>query len=253
MAAAVYEISVARGFDPRDFILFAYGGAGPLHACMVARDLGIPRVIVPPAPGAFSAFGALCSPMIRDKSATILAPLSESACQEAEIAFENFARDLALEFEQAGVPTAGFNVEYQFDLRYVGQAHELTVPIDTGMTAAEIAQRFEEAFEREYGRRDRNRAIEVVNLRIIGRVPTDPPQFARVCGDATTGAPIARRKLFFEQTEYDCPVFERAGLANGQSLAGPLIVTEMTATLFVPPGWHLSAGEFGELNLTDGR
>jgi N-methylhydantoinase A len=251
MAAAVYEISVARGYDPRDFTLLAYGGAGPLHACMVARDLGIPRVIVPPAPGAFSAFGALCSAMIRDKSATILAPLGNSSCADAESLFERFAHDLAFEFEEAGIATAGFTAERQFDLRYAGQAHELTVPIDAGMNATEIAQRFEEAFEREYGRRDRDRAIEIVNLRVIGRVPTAPPQFSRAPGGANPGIPIARRRMLFEQNEHDGPIFERASLASGQNVAGPLIVTEMTATLFVPPGWHLSVGAFGELDLTD--
>ncbi|MDZ4735711.1 MAG: hydantoinase/oxoprolinase family protein [Rhodospirillaceae bacterium] len=253
MAAAVYEISVARGFDPRDFTLLAYGGAGPLHACMVARDLGIPRVIVPPAPGAFSAFGALCSAMIRDKSATILAPLSDSACLEAGTLFESFARDLAQEFEEAGVATTGFSAERQFDLRYVGQAHELIVPVDAGMTAAQIARRFEEAFEREYGRRDRNRAIELVNLRVIGRVPTDPPQFSPALNGANPGMPIARRRMLFEQNEHDCPIYERDGLIGGQNVAGPLIVTEMTSTLFVPPDWNLSVGAFGELNLTDNR
>jgi N-methylhydantoinase A len=251
MAAAVYEISVARGFDPRDFVLLPYGGAGPLHACMIARDLGIPRVIVPPAPGAFSAFGALCSAMIRDRSATLLAPLSEQACRAADGTFESFARDLKREFEEAGIATAKFSAERQMDLRYAGQAHELTIPVEAGMKAAAIAQRFEETFEREYGRRDTGRAIELVNLRVIGRIATDPPTFARLNGGKAPGTPIGTSRTLFEQKSYDCPIYARDSLIAGQTVAGPLIVTEMTATLFVAPGWRMKVGGFGELDLAD--
>jgi len=253
MSGAIYEVSVGRGFDPRDFALLAYGGAGPLHACMVARDLGIPHVIVPTDPGAFSAFGALCSAMIRDKSSTMLSPLTDGACLDTETILGQFSRDLRLEFEQAGVPTPGFEVEHQFDLRYIGQAHELTLPIEPGMSAGAIASRFEEAFEQEFGRRDRNRGIEIVNLRAIGRVPTSPPSFSRRPDRVTPGAAIGRQKMLFDGKEFDCPFFDRDSLTSGHSREGPLVVNEMSSTLFVPPGWRLSVGEIGELNLTDGQ
>ena len=120
MTAAVHEISVARGFDPRDFALLSYGGAGPLHACLVAEEIGIPRVIVPPAPGAFSAFGALCSALMKDRSATLLRALDEAVLADALAQCGALAGEIAAAFAAEGIAAEGYSAEYQFDMRVPG-------------------------------------------------------------------------------------------------------------------------------------
>ncbi len=180
MAAAVHEISVARGYDPREFALLSYGGAGPLHAALVADEIGIPRVIVPPAPGAFSAFGALCSTLVKDRSATILAPRVEAMVEA-----------IRGEFGEEGAAVDRLAFERQYDLRYRGQAHEL--PIEAPADADAVAALFEADFERQFGRRDSARGVEMVNVRVIGRIPLKAPEWSKAA--AAAGGRLARARL----------------------------------------------------------
>jgi N-methylhydantoinase A len=246
MAAAIYEISVARGFDPRDFALVSYGGAGPLHAALVADEVGIRRVIIPPAPGAFSAFGALCSALAKDRARTLLRPCDAEAMAEADRHFAVMADELRAEFADEGAALERIVHERQLDLRYHGQAHELTIDAPAGMPVGAVIERFEAAFEREYGRRDRGRGIELVNIRLIARIPLDMPRFAPA--RPGSGAP-AERIIGIGGAATPCPVWKREDLPADASWQGPLIVEEMSATTFVPAGWTLRQGAFGELNL----
>ena len=193
MAAAVHEISVARGFDPRDFALLSYGGAGPLHAALVAEEVGIPRVIVPPSPGAFSAFGALCSALSKDRSRTVLEPLATASLEAAESAFAAMLAELRAEFAAESADVSVFAEERQLDMRYRGQAHELTITVPCGAALPEVMERFEAAFERQFGRRDSGRGIEVVNLRVTGRIPIEAPAWTAPGGGA--GRPSGTRLL----------------------------------------------------------
>ena len=246
MAAAVYEISVARGYDPREFTLLCYGGAGPLHACLVADEVGIPQVIVPPLPGAFSAFGALCSTLTKDRVATMLAPLDASAITRACVAAEGFERSMRDEFAREGVAVDQFTSEWQFDLRYVGQAHELTIHVPAHSELAEVAEAFERDFEREYGRRDQGRSLQLVNVRALGRVPIDVPRFGH--GRATAQvAPTPTRPVTVGDSVRDCPVWCREDIAADTVIDGPAIVEEMSATTYLPPGWRIRLGSIGEL------
>ena len=248
MAAAVHEISVARGFDPRDFTLLCYGGAGPLHAALVAAEIGIPRVIVPPAPGAFSAFGALCSALAKDRSVTILAPFDEPLLAAARERFDAMESALAAEFDTEGVPSSAMTAERQFDLRYRGQAHELTIGAPADATLAEIGERFEAAFERQFGRRDSERGIEVVNLRLVGRIAIETPRWSAARDGA--GRPSGERPVVTgEGRAVACPVWRRDEIAAAVPIDGPAVIEEMSATTYVPPGWRVSLGRLGELHL----
>jgi N-methylhydantoinase A len=251
MAAAIYEVSVARGHDPRDFVLLPYGGAGPLHACDIAAEIGIPRVIVPPVPGAFSAFGTLCSGLVKDRAATVLLPLDPASARHIRARFTVLADALRLEFEEEAVDTTGLAVECQIDARYAGQAHELIVGVAADADATDMRRRFEDAFEREYGRLDRDKAIEVVNVRVLVRVPTPAPAHVVLPGDAAGAAACTTRRVRTAGLDVDAPVFARASLARGQRIAGPAIVEEMSATTWVPPGWSGHVGRLGELDLSN--
>ncbi len=246
MAAAIYEISVARGRDPRDYALVPFGGAGPLHACEVAAELGIPRVLVPPSPGTFSAFGALCSPLIKDRAVTLLAALDDTAAARMQALAAEFAAGLREEFRAEGVDTARFETMLQLDARYLGQAHELTVTLPGEFTAAAARAVFEGAFAREYGRLDSGRDVEVVNLRVIGRILILAPAIA---APAAQAAPAGRRRIWLDGAWTEAPVHRREALVPGIHLHGPAIVEEMSATLYLPPGWSLALGAKGELDL----
>jgi N-methylhydantoinase A len=248
MAAAVYEISVARGYDPADSVLLCYGGAGPLHACLAAEELGIPRVIAPPNPGAFSAFGALCAALARDHARTFLAPLDADSLHAAEAFFTESAIAMLAEFRHQDIDPAGFYVERQLDLRYLGQAHELTIIIPEDADIHDVNTLFETAFMRAYGRLDRDRSLTLVNARAIGRVPVDPPGWTAPNGGR--GAPLGHRPVWVRGEAVKCPVWARDDLPLGAVVPGPAIIEEMTATTFIPPDWTATCGRIGELNIT---
>ncbi|GGF50233.1 methylhydantoinase [Azorhizobium oxalatiphilum] len=247
MASAVHEISVARGFDPRDFALLCYGGAGPLHACEVAAAAGIAHVIVPPAPGAFSAFGALCSTLAKDKGETVLGLLDADLLAGVEARFQRLAAAIRTEFSAEGAAVERLAFERQFDLRYQGQAHELTIIVPEGASAAEVIELFETAFEREYGRRDRDRATQLVNIRLVGRIPIETPAWASSADGSGTAA--GTRTVVHGGSEIACPVWNRDDLRAETKITGPAIIEEMSSTTFLPPGWRLTRGAIGELNL----
>jgi N-methylhydantoinase A len=247
MAAAVHEISVARGFDPRDFALLAYGGAGPLHAALVAEEIGIPRVIVPPAPGAFSAFGALCSALAKDRSVTILGELNDASFERSCTLFAGMAKEIVEEFDAEGAQSDRMIEERQFDLRYRGQAHELTIIAPANANKDEVIGLFEAAFERQFGRRDSDRGVEVVNVRLIGRIEIETPNWMRAANGS--GRPAGTRKVVINGAEVDCEVWNRDDLSGTANVAGPAIIEEMSATTYVPPGWQLSLGAIGQIEL----
>ncbi len=245
MAAAVHEISVARGFDPREFALLCYGGAGPLHAALVADEIGIPRVIVPPSPGAFSAFGALCSALSKDRSRTVLQPLTVESLAAAEAAMAAMLAEIRDEFGAEVADLSALVEERQFDLRYRGQAHELTVIAPVAATLPEVLERFEAAFERQFGRRDSGRGVEVVNLRVIGRLPIETPAWTPPGGG--TGQRLGTRAL--PDFAMPCDVWSRADILPGMRITGPALIEEMSATTWLPPGWSLSLGVIGQMEL----
>lgn len=253
MAQAIYEVSVARGFDPREFTLLPYGGAGPLHACEVAEEIGINTVVVPPSPGAFSAYGGLCSARFRDAVYTVLVTLDHEAVDGLWRKAAELARTLTEDFKNEGVSPDQLRTVYELDTRYHGQAHELTIsiadPPASPLSIDDIRQRFESAFLRQYGRLDEDKLVEIVNLRVIAELPPAPPAL-KPAVDAPAETAGITREVFVQGQWQNAKVYSRGELPlREQGLEGPLIVEEMSATTFVPPGWQLSIGRFGELVL----
>jgi N-methylhydantoinase A len=227
MAKAMRIILARRGLDPRDFALLAFGGAGPMHAAALARELRIPRVLVPFLPGAFSAYGILISPIQLEYSRTVVRPLDRAghAIEDAITAFRSRAVQ-ALRQEHQNSPQAV--VEASVDLRYRGQSYEINVPV-----RGDLARAFRREHRRRYGYASREERIELVTVRLTVRVPR------RVIFPAsrTPVSPrIGRRRVLFDAGWSEVPVFDRESIPVGFEREGPAILAEDHATTVVPPG-----------------
>ena len=226
MAKAMRIILARRGLDPRDFALLAFGGAGPMHAWALARELRIPRVVVPFLPGAFSAYGMLISPIQLEYSQTVVRPLdsAESAIAEAIQTFRSRATKALREQQREGGPVVS---EASVDLRYRGQSYEINIPL-----RADLAGAFRREHRRRYGYASRQEPIELVTVRLTVRLPR-PVTFPRSHERPTPR--IGRRRVLFDDGWSDVPVFDRGSLPVGFDEEGPAIVAEEHATTVVPP------------------
>jgi N-methylhydantoinase A len=243
MVNALHLISVQRGYDPREFVLVAFGGAGPAHANALARDAEMPTVLVPRSPGIFSATGLLSTDLKRDAAVTIMRRLDELDPGELEAGFAELERAGAEELEREGL--AGESVEFvrQLDLRYVGQSYELTVPVGD-----DLVQRFHEEHDRTYGFSAPGEKVECVGLRLasIGRI-AKPPLRRLEPGDPAE--PKERREVHFAEAGgfVDCPIYDRYALTAGARLVGPAVVEEFDSTTVVHPGYAAQVDEYGNL------
>jgi N-methylhydantoinase A len=251
MAEALRIVSVERGHDPQDFALIAFGGAGPVHAAFLAAELGVGEVIVPPAPGAFSALGLVASDVKREYSRTLYADLRTVEPARVAAALDAMAEAAGMMLEAARVPPERRILRHQADLRYRRQAYELTVPMDDGPITREtldaVAASFHERHRRTYGHANPNEAVQLVNLRLtaLGRSPELILRQQR-----GVSRPRRERSAWFAETGFaPCPVHWRDGLEPGMSLTGPAIVEAVDATIVVPPGWRALVDPSGYLRL----
>ena len=257
MSLAVREVSVEKGYDPRDFAMVASGGAGPLHAALIARELAIPTVIVPRFPAHFSALGMLMADERQDFIRTRLAPLNEVDFKELmQIHAETVARarqDMKLASE----------IEFQIklDLRYVGQEFTLSVPVDLKLIekgdAAAIRQAFDTLHEHRYAHHAVDEPVEMVNYRLvaIGRRPTLALPKVTGTGESGTTSVPGRRQVYFDNAEIpvDCPVYDRTSLAPGTVIAGPALVQEYASTTVIFERDRCTVADTGELIIAIGR
>jgi N-methylhydantoinase A len=253
MTGAIKEISIMRGHDPRAFALFAYGGAGPLHAALVAAELGMPRVVVPPMPGNFSAFGLLVADVRHDEVRTRVARTADLAFGELTRLFDELAARARARLAADGFPPASMRLQASLDMRYVGQAFELSVPFDAGLVSMKDVDRaFYAAHEARYAHATADPA-EIVSLRVsaygVGAKPALP--HAPASGSAAA-ARVGERAVWFGQAPTSTPVYARAGLPAGATLDGPALVEEPGTTTVVPRGFGLRVDAHGNLILERG-
>lgn len=238
MCDALRIISIAKGYDPRDFALVAFGGAGPLHAAYLARELGIPKVIIPLYPGVHAALGCLLVDVRHDLFATHLTTSLNADLNDIERAYEALEREAQAILKKEGMVGAQARLVRYMDLRYVGQWRQLTVevpkPIKSLKHALEI---FHAEHEREFSWSNVDQVVEIYGLRVaaIGRVPT--PALSGF-GPRTSGEvrPVQVRRVFFELAGgfVDTPVYKRADLPVGATLTGPAIVEQLDTTTVIP-------------------
>jgi N-methylhydantoinase A len=254
MTSAIREISIQRGHDPRDFTLIAFGGAGPMHASALADEIGIARVLVPRHPGNFSALGLLASDIKHDDVRTRVGALAERAPQLEDL-FAEMEAQATRRLELEGFGPGARRLHRALDLRYRGQAFELTIPVGGGLAGAAGRGAVEEAFHREhrsvYGHDNRAATIEMVNARLtaFGLVPKPAADRYASRSASLDDALVERRPIWFGGRPAECPVWERERLPERARLAGPAIVEEFGATTVLPPGWRGQVDEHGNLIL----
>jgi N-methylhydantoinase A len=249
---AVRVISIERGYDPREYTLVAFGGAGGLHACGLAAALGIRRVLMPKFPGGLSALGILLADVVRDFSRTMRFELR--SLDEARLGmsptFRSLERQARREMAREGFSPARTTIERLVDLRYLGQGYELTVP-----AAGDFLAAFHRAHAQRFGYSDAARAVEGVNLRVRFIGATRRPEFPRLPPsgtDARRAIVGERQAIFSSGVMRVAPVYARAQLAAGNRFAGPAIVGEYSATTLVEPGWLARVDAWGNLQLGRG-
>jgi N-methylhydantoinase A len=237
MVKALRVISVERGFDPRDFTLVAFGGAGGLHACRLAEELEISTILVPRASGVLSALGLAISNLRRDYVRAFLGDLAAVDHAGIEAVFVELERAAAASLDEPGFRRLA-------DLRYRGQAFELTVRADD---LDQLAARFAEAHLRRYGFDLPDEPIQIVNLRLTATVAVAKPRFASPPVDAV--AAPERRRAYVDDAWDDLDVHRRGALAPGARIAGPAIVEFPEATCLVRSGWNANVDAAGGLVL----
>lgn len=238
MQRAIRVVSVERGHDPRHFALLAFGGGGPLHACALARSLEIPHVLVPMLPGALSALGILLADSVRDVSRTVMLP------QQALGNLDERFLELEHTCSPSQVPESGVMIERSLDMRYSGQGYELNVP-----HSAATLEAFHMKHEQRYGFADRNRPIEIVNLRL--RISEQAAHFAFPEREPRDGngsqAACGEQQVYFDGNWLITTIFNRDLLEPGDSILGPALIAEYTSTTAVPPGCRLWVDRWSNL------
>ena len=252
MTRAVKAVSTYRGRDPRDFALVAFGGNGPVVAVAIARELQMRRVLIPPAPGVFSAAGLLFSNVEHTQQRSVFQQTTAVDAQRLEKLFAGLEAEVRGEMRKEGIADASVGVKRLADLRYTGQAFELTVPAETPDVAA-IEAAFHAEHKRTYGHASEGDPVDLINIRVIASAaPESKEGFAERLKDAQVASPVqGRRQAYFEGKAMDTPVLGRAAL--GKRMQGPLIVEEFDATCIVPPGASAELDAHGNIVIDAGE
>jgi N-methylhydantoinase A len=261
MERAIRAISLERGYDPRSFTLVPFGGAGPVHGCELAQELGIPRVLIPARPGILSALGVAIADVVKDYSRTVMLRGGDLERERLEEEFHGMEGLARTELEQEGLPAQRMTARRFLDVRYVGQSFELTVdyPTSRGSRSSDglaraISDSFYRAHLQRFGYADRGEPVEIVNLRLKLDLAVDKPdlQLEAAQGADPSRAQIATVSVVFREGELQTPLYDRDLMGTGNRIAGPALVVQLDTTTVVPPGWQGEVDAYGNLLLAMG-
>ena len=252
MERAVRAISLERGYDPREFTLLAFGGAGPMHACELSQEMGIPRVLVPPNPGVLSAMGVAIADIVKDYSRTVmLRRVSRDRLDEEFWTMEAQARN---DLEGEGIDLEQATAKRFLDVRYVGQSYELTVDYPKGKEEPlrAIASSFHRTHKQRFGYSDPSEPIELVNLRLKMVVPAKKlvAELQASAGENSQAARSGEANVVFQEGTFETPLYLRERLQCGCRVAGPALVVQTDSTTLIPPGWVASVDQWKNLLIT---
>ncbi len=256
MSHMVRWVTTERGLDAADFTLVAYGGAGPLHAAMVARELRIAKVVVPRAPGHFSAYGMLVAELRRDFVKTWFTPLIDASFAAMETIYAEMERRGREAVQRSEVALAGIEVQRSADMRYVGQEHAVTVELPLGLFEAGdrdgVKARFDAVHATRYGYSAPGEKAEIVSLRSAVTGSLRKPTFEPIAAGAAAPPEAAfrgTRAVYFAEVGHsvDTPSYDRALLVAGNRIAGPALIEEYASTTVVHPGDVVIVDAFGDL------
>jgi N-methylhydantoinase A len=239
MADAIRLISIRRGYDPRDFALVAFGGAGPLHAAALASELSIPAVLVPQHPGVTSALGCLLVDVQHDVTRMYLSSANNADLEAVERAFQELESEGRERLEHEDVPDAQMAFQRFMDMRYQGQWRSMSVAVRTPLGSIDEAiQEFHAEHGREHNYRRDDSPVEIYRLSVRATGITPKPSMTPRRGGSTQVAPpTAVRRVLYDQFEehIDTPIYSRADLGCGDEIAGPAIIEQLDSTTVVPP------------------
>ena len=238
---AIRRVSIARGHDPRDFTLVAFGGAGPLHACAAAERLDIPRVLVPPAPGVLCALGLLIADVAVEYSQSVMARASDAVITRLQASEQDLLRMAREQLESEGIAEAERRFAVSLDMRYQGQAYELSIPFSSGAVSD-----FHDAHAATYGHALRDRGVEIVNIRVHGSGVIDKPGLERWDSHPGAASPFARKD---SPLGGSIQLFQREQLRGGQSLQGEALIFQLDSTTYLPRGWRARVDDYRNLIL----
>jgi N-methylhydantoinase A len=256
MANAIKMVSVAHGYDPRDFTLIAFGGAGPLHATAIARSLNIPRVTVPPVPGNFSALGLLLADARVDKVWTRAVRSDVVDPSDITSQLDAMRKEVVSELRRNG-HLGDPVILTSINMRYLGQNYENEVPVPPSDFTREsldcALDSFHEMHQTIYGYAFRHAIIELISFQVTAIGATQKPGFDKLRQPLSEGKPKSRPVFFPGQGWVDALIHQRTTLASGQELTGPAIIQESGSTTVLCPGDTLRVDEHGILLIDVGR
>jgi N-methylhydantoinase A len=258
MQEAIKAISTMRGHDLRDFVLLAFGGAGPLHAGRIARDLGMAGVIVPLYPGVFSAIGLMMSDVKHDYIRSRMTPLAELAGDAVEATFAPLAREAFAELRRDGFAGDRIRLERALDMRYAGQGYEITIPCDEDALRScgigALRRRFDDTHRQMFGHMAPDQAVEVVSYRLrgVGTVAAPALPKFKPTGAKPSDALREHRQVQFGRESVACPVYQRERLDVGLELRGPAILDQFDCTTVVCPGQMARVDAWKNVIITEG-
>jgi N-methylhydantoinase A len=241
MAQAMRLVSVERGHDPRDYTIVAYGGGGPLHAAQLADELGCAQVLVPYNPGILSAFGLLIADVQQDYLLTRILAAGEATTDIMAAHFGELEARARREFDGYGIPWAAVERRYLLDMRYVGQAYELTMPVDEFVTHQtpldRLTARFHEFHRARYGHASSREGVEIVTFRLTAAHRSSVQR--RAVADAAPAGPVVPEQapVYMNGTAEPTMFYRREALPAGFAVRGPAVLEEATATTYIPQGW----------------
>jgi N-methylhydantoinase A len=242
MEKAIRVVSIERGYDPREFALVAFGGAGGLHACELADALGIPQVIVTALPGALSAFGILVSDVVKDYSRTVLWRVAKDLpFRRIEHEFSRLRGSAEKDFAEEQWH-GGIRYQRTVDVRYRGQGYELNVPY-----TRELLADFYREHERRYGYSHSEREVELVTLRLRATMKSPRARLSLGSSSSTTKTAKEAAKVIFAGRKVTTGIYDRSQLQPGKKHAGPAVVSEYSGTTVVPPGMRFWVDGAGNL------
>ncbi len=265
MVNALRLVSVQRGYDPREFVLIAFGGAGPVHANRLAMEMEMPTTLIPMSPGIFSALGLLVTDLKHDYSTTAIQRVDALDAAAVEAHYRRMEADGRAVLTREGIAPSAMSFARSVDMRYVGQSFELTIPLPSpsgrgvggegelsAQVIAHILEQFHAEHERAYGYAAPDEPTEFVNLRLTAVGAIGKPRLREVTGDRGQGTgEKGKRQVYFAESGgfVDCPIYDRYQLRAGAVVAGPAIVEEFDSTTVIHPGYGAQVDRYGNMLL----
>jgi N-methylhydantoinase A len=249
MADAIRQLTVRKGIDPREFVLVAFGGAGPMHACLTAEELGITTILIPEVPGTFSAWGMLQSDIRQDCVRTLKCNLDKISVTEISTIYEEMIHEASERLKRQNISGAKAEFLKFADMRYLGQEYTVRAGLESEKVDESALEKLKKSFHdlhhQIYGHSNPDGEVEIVNLRLvgIGRLDKILKQKAKKVA-AGKPEPYKISKAIFYGNEYDTKIYKRSALIQGHKFVGPAIIEELTATTVVPPTYEVMIDKY---------